>query len=92
MTKIICPHCGEEFNSHSAFVAAREAAQTGEIDYQPDPTKSYKSPEFVRKAQLAYYYLNRDKVLARMKSQRQALKREQARQILKTKPSNRKKS
>ena len=69
-----CPHCGQSSNfpGNSAFVLRK--TEVGEQfkaeDYIPNPDRIYKVPEAERRRQLAWYWRNREKVLARVKARR----------------------
>ena len=85
MRTFICPHCQGEFSipTNSAFVTGREnLAEDVNIlpaeEYHPDPEKVYKTHEAVRRVGLAYYWKNREKVLAKAKAKRLEVKRKLA--------------
>lgn len=61
---------------HSAFVIIPEAPQDIQrnLQYTPNPHKVYKTSEGTRRDGLAYYYRNRERVLARLKAARQQAK------------------
>jgi hypothetical protein len=78
MAKITCPHCEKTFDApftpfsahvehleHSTDIFPRGA-------YHPDPTKQYRTSEHTRRIGLAYYWKNRDRVLAKAKERRRA--------------------
>jgi hypothetical protein len=75
---MVCPHCGGKVavSSHSAFVTGRGGVgeEFSEGEYHPDPEKRYKTPEKLRRSRLAYYWRNRERVLAREKAKRVARK------------------
>ncbi len=78
LRRIPCPHCGEALflPGNSAFVIRKE--EVGETfaadEYQPNPARTYKQPEAIRRRSLAYYWRNRDRVLAREKARRERIK------------------
>ncbi len=72
MNKIPCPHCGKQIRlaPHSAFMTGDRQ----EKDYHEDESKKYRTSAAQRKACLAYYWKNRDRVLAREKAKRDRVK------------------
>ena len=75
---IPCPHCGEglELTGSSTFVLRKQAVgEAFTVDtYHPNPDRTYKVPEKERRRQLAYYWRNRDRVLAREAAKRKKIK------------------
>ena len=72
-----CPHCrcAIELSDNSTFVLGKHRGKTfGPQDYKSDPSKEYKSPEAERRRQLAWYWKNREKVLAREKAKRKHIR------------------
>lgn len=78
MAQIPCPHCGQPIDlpPTSAHVRNREALRTAEVvpreDYVADPARTYRTSEFDRRVKLAYYYRNREAILARARERRRA--------------------
>ncbi len=74
-----CPHCGESvaLKGNSAFVLKKETVgeEFRPEDYVPNPDRTYKVPEPERRRQLAYYWRNREKVLAREKAKREKVRK-----------------
>ena len=74
--RVTCKHCGRRMTvAHSAFTTGREKGEAvlASKDYHPATKKRYKTSETLRRTSLAYYYRNREKVLAREKLRRQRL-------------------
>lgn len=71
---IVCPHCAGSvpLPENSTFVMNKH--HVGEDfrveDYKSNPNREYKRPEKDRRRQLAYYWRNREKILAGAKERR----------------------
>lgn len=81
---VICPHCQGEVElhvtlpasapRHSTFASADPHQIVNGHGYQPNPSKAYKTPESSRRERLAYYYRNREDILAKAKDKRRKQK------------------
>ena len=92
MAYLDCPHCGKEIElaltpassalmddpeeRHSTFVKPDPEQIANGNGYHPSPSKVYRSPESQRRSGLAYYYRNREQVLAKAKAKRQRARQE----------------
>lgn len=72
---IKCPHCSGRVPvpDNSTFVM-NKARGVNSGDYCSNPSREYKRPETERRRQLAWYWKNREKVLAREKAKRLRVK------------------
>ena len=74
LREVPCPHCGQALimPGNSTFVLKKEdvGKEFRVEDYHPNPARTYVTSEASRRRQLAYYWRNREKVLARERDKR----------------------